>query len=478
MVFSSTAFLFLFLPLTLGLYFFARSESRNAVLVVASVAYYAWGEPSFVPIVLASVALNYAFGLLAGRFQSGRPARLLLPLAVVANIGLLAYYKYANFFAENANRALTSLPGHHKPIVLAPIALPLGISFFTFHALSYVIDIHRRSVPAQKNPLKLALYILFFPQLVAGPIVRYHEIADQLTTRRVSRADFATGVQRFVVGLGKKVLIANPIAEVVDGIFGLQGNEMTCRLAWLGAGAYALQIYFDFSGYSDMAIGLARLFGFHFPENFRYPYVSRTITEFWRRWHMSLSNWFRDYLYIPLGGNRVSAVRLYANLVTVFFLCGLWHGASWNFVVWGLLHGAFLVLERAGWLRVVDRAWPPLRHAYCLVVVAVTWVFFRASTLSGAETILAAMVGRGRGSGLTYTPSFFVDSQRGIALAAGLVGSAPFLPWLKRMWRPRDSVARDAGWEVVRVAGLCLVFAAAALRLSAGTYNPFIYFRF
>jgi alginate O-acetyltransferase complex protein AlgI len=477
-VFSSTVFLFLFLPLVLGLYFLARRELRNAVLVVFSVLFYAWGELRFVPIILASAGINYLLGILSGRSTSPKTSRLALGSAVIINIGLLAYYKYANFFVENANAVLSSLPGHHAALVHTPVALPLGISFLTFHALSYVIDIHRKQAVAQKSPLKLGLYLLFFPQLIAGPIVRYHDIADQLASRHVSMHDFAIGAQRFVLGLGKKVLVANCVAGVADGVFGLPVSQVTCGVAWLGAFAYALQIYFDFSGYSDMAIGLARLFGFRFLENFNYPYIARSVTEFWRRWHISLSNWFRDYLYVPLGGNRVGPARLYFNLVIVFFLCGLWHGASWTFVIWGLLHGFFLVLERVGLRRLLERAWVPLRHAYCLTVVVVTWVFFRADTFPQAKAMLAAMIGQGHSSGAVRTASSFVDNMQLAAAAVAVVGSMPLLRWLEGVRRARVSAAVTIAWELARVVGLSVVLLGCALRLSAGTYNPFIYFRF
>jgi alginate O-acetyltransferase complex protein AlgI len=477
LVFSSTLFLFLFLPVLLALYLTPGRIVKNTLLVVASVLFYAWGEPKFLAIVLVSIALNYTLGLIVERCSSGWQSKAAITAAVVINIGLLGYFKYANFAVENLNALLATL--HWQSAIHLPkVALPLGISFFTFHALSYVLDIHRREARAQKNPLLLALYMLFFPQLVAGPIVRYHEIADQLPRRQVTVSGFASGVQRFVLGLSKKVLIANVVAEVADGVFANAASPMSSSQAWLGVIAYSLQIYFDFSGYSDMAIGLAQMFGFRFPENFNYPYVSRSVTEFWRRWHMTLSRWFRDYLYIPLGGNRSGKVRLYANLVTVFLLCGLWHGASWNFAVWGLLHGAFLVVERVGFGKLLDRSWVPLRHAYCLFTVLVAWVFFRANTLSEAGTVLSGMFGLSDASAPAARGQVVLNNEQILAMIVGIVGAAPLLPWAQRRWSTLPSVTARSAWESLRVGALgCLLF-ASAMRLSSGTYNPFIYFRF
>ena len=338
MVFSAPIFLFLFLPIVLALYFVTPSRMRNPLLLGASLVFYGWGEPRFVAVMLASALVNYGFALAIG---AGTRRRLLLSLAITVNLGLLAVYKYSDFAVANVN---TLLGWTGVPLLARPgLILPLGISFFTFHAVSYLMDVYRGRVPAQRNPLDVALYIALFPQLIAGPIVRYATIAPEIARRRTTWDGLVWGIRRFVVGLGKKVLIANTLARPADAVFGLPPSEMSAGLAWLGVACYALQIYFDFSGYSDMAIGLARIFGFPFPENFRYPYVSRSLTEFWRRWHISLSTWFRDYLYVPLGGNRRGPARVYLNLVVVFVFCGLWHGASWTFLVWGLFHGVFLV---------------------------------------------------------------------------------------------------------------------------------------
>ncbi|MEO5766969.1 MAG: MBOAT family protein [Polyangia bacterium] len=477
MVFSSTLFCFLFLPLVLALYHLGPRRLRNGVLLLASLLYYCWGEPNFLPILAAVVAANYVFGLLLSMASDPRRRKLLVGMAVALDLGVLAYFKYARFIVGIAVNVSALLPGAHHPFAVPEITLPLGISFFTFHVLSYVIDIYRRQVPAQRNPGLLGLYIVFFPQLIAGPIVRYHEISDQLEERRTTSADLWYGMRRFILGMGKKVLLANTIAPIADAIFALPTRDLTASLAWLGAGAYALQIYFDFSGYSDMAVGLARLFGFRFPENFDYPYVARSMTDFWRRWHQSLSRWFRDYLYLPLGGNRVSPARTYLNLALVFFLCGLWHGASWTFVMWGFLHGAFLVLERMGFGLVLAALWSPLRHLYCLVVIAITWVLFRAATLPMALAMVKAMIGLGSGAGTVYRPAIFVDHERTLVLLVAVVASTPAARWLRSRlaWRlDRWPMLVDLG----RLSTLTGVLLLSLMQLSSGTYNPFIYFRF
>ena len=375
---------------------------------------------------------------------------------------------------------------HVQPLAVPHVLLPIGISFFTFHAISYVIDVSRRDAVAQKSPVHAALYLLLFPQLIAGPIIRYRDIADQLARRVVSIDDFAYGVRRFVIGLGKKVLIANVVAGPADKIFAMAPSELSAAHAWLGIICYTLQIYFDFSGYSDMAIGLGRMFGFRFPENFRWPYVATSVTAFWRRWHISLSTWFRDYLYIPLGGNRVSPARRYRNLVTVFFLCGLWHGASWNFVIWGLWHGSFLVIERLVPSRnrlsnhpitqLPDTgvlAWPIWPHVYTLAIVMIGWVFFRAETLPGAIAFLASMAGMIAAAPTPYSVGWFLTPELWIALVAGAIGSAPWVPALAaRLDDRRPALA------LLNTAALMALLVLSIMSMAARTYNPFIYFRF
>jgi alginate O-acetyltransferase complex protein AlgI len=482
LLFSSPLFLFVFLPILLGVYALARPKHRNLVLLVASLLFYVWGEGAYVLVMLAIIAINYGLGRRVEMLSGRSRAKLTVAVAVAVNLGLLIAFKYSNFLVDQLNLILSIV--HVKKLKLAPVHLPLGISFFTFHALSYVIDIHRRKSRGGK-PLDFALYMTLFPHSIAGPIVRYGDIAGQLAQRVVTAAGFAEGIRRFIMGLAKKMLVANTVAVTADAIFAIPGRELNFSLAWLGVCCYTLQIYFDFSGYSDMAIGLAKLFGIDFLENFNYPYSASSVTEFWRRWHISLSTWFRDYLYIPLGGNRCSRVRNYANLVTVFFLCGLWHGASWTFAAWGLFHGAFLVLERTKAGRMIESFWSPLKHMYTLLVVSVGWVLFRADNVQQAGAFLKSMAGLGAGLGVEYHVGLYVDSQLLLAIFAGAVGSAPLLPLAVRI---RDAVvgratgivhaAMDFGFALLDVTGHLLLLLASAMLLAAGTHNPFIYFRF
>jgi alginate O-acetyltransferase complex protein AlgI len=483
MLFSEPAFVFLFLPLLFLVYIGAPRVARNTILLLASLLFYACGEPSFVLVMLGSIAFNYFAGLLV---EAGRPRgldRVFLAAGVMGNLGLLAVFKYANFLVANLNSLLAAV--NMEPIHWRAIHLPIGISFFTFQAMSYIIDVYRRRVAVQKNPIRIGLYITLFPQLIAGPIIRYEHIARQLVYRTVTRAGFAEGVRRFILGLGKKMLIANVVALPADQVFAIPVSELTTPVTWLGVICYALQIYFDFSGYSDMAIGLGRMFGFRFLENFNYPYVSRSITEFWRRWHISLSTWYRDYLYIPLGGNRRGIRKTYMNLVIVFFLCGLWHGASWTFVVWGLFHGLFLVIERLGLGRFLAFRRAPVRHAYTLLIVLAGWVIFRSASLSQAGGMLAAMVGFAHGSSLEYHLSLYVDAELMAALTVGLVASMPVLPYLARVWRRKRSTLELAGRRYVdtlaavgSVTSLVIVFLISLSYMAADTYSPFLYFRF
>ena len=482
MVFSSIIFLFLFLPMTLFVYLVIGRRLRNYFLLFASLVFYAWGETAYVLIMLLSIVANYVAGLTIDHFKDRPQARLFLGLAVAFNIGLLSVFKYANFIADNLNILLGSF--ELPTVALQPVHLPIGISFFTFQAMSYVIDIYRRDAVVQRNPADIGLYIALFPQLIAGPIVRFHDIAAQITHRRVRIQDFAEGVERFIIGLGKKVLIANQVAVISDQVFALKAGALSPGIAWLGVLCYALQIYFDFSGYSDMAIGLGRMFGFRFLENFNYPYISKSVREFWRRWHISLSSWFRDYLYVPLGGNRQGALRTHFNLLTVFFLCGLWHGASWNFVVWGLLHGLFLIIERLGFEKILVRLWAPLRHFYLLSVVMITWVFFRVDTLSAALGYLAVMFGQANG-GTTPVALMQIGRDAQTAIIAGIIFSAPVFSWLNRFRQSvlshrhrKMSMVFDGTAGAVKTVGLSLILYVSILFISSGAYNPFIYFRF
>jgi alginate O-acetyltransferase complex protein AlgI len=502
LLFTEPTFLFLFLPVLLGLYFatFSREhgEYGNGLLLVASVIFYAKGGGSFTWLMLASITFNYLMGIAVDRARErggGQRARYVLAFAVTVNLVVLGIFKYANFFADNVNTLFLALGVN--PLVVPRVLLPIGISFYTFHAISYVVDVYRRDAIAQKSPVHAALYLLLFPQLIAGPIIRYRDLADQLARRIVTTDDFAYGVRRFVIGLGKKVLIANVVAGPADAIFAMPVAQLSAGHAWLGLVCYTLQIYFDFSGYSDMAIGLGRMFGFRFPENFRWPYIARSVQEFWRRWHISLSTWFRDYLYKPLGGNRVSPARMYTNLVTVFFLCGLWHGASWNFVIWGLWHGMFLVIERvlatrtrryentkrentkgsfslesqesSSWFRV---SW---FRVYTLAVVMVGWVFFRAETLPGAVAFLEALVGLSPALPAPLALGWFLSNDVLLAIVAGIIGSTPWLPALASRREPDRT---ESPLTLAGALALTAVFLLSIMHVAARSYNPFIYFRF
>lgn len=471
MLFSSVTFLFGFLPLCLALYHLAPQAARNTLLLLLSLLFYAWGEGPFILVMAASIVLNWASGLLVQRAHASPGKHWVVGASVAANLMILASFKYANFIVESFNHML-AMGGIERAFSTGHIHLPIGISFFTFHGLSYVLDVHRGKEAADRNLMRVALYISLFPQLVAGPIVRYIDIARQLRFRQTTLPGFASGVERFIVGLGKKVLLANTFAVAADQAFTLQPGQLGTANAWVGIAAYTLQIYFDFSGYSDMAIGLARMFGFDFRENFDHPYISRSVTEFWRRWHISLSTWFRDYLYIPLGGNRAGPWRTYANLAIVFFLCGLWHGASWNFVIWGMLHGAFLIGERMGLgkaLAALPASFGWLARLYTLLVVAVAWVFFRSETLAESGRYLQAMCGGGAAVGIAT--SLLLTSKVKAAFAVGILACTPV-----RQSLVRRLVTPVAGFATA--AALLAVFWLAAASLTAGSHNPFIYFRF
>src|SRR5690349_9030427 len=399
-----------------------------------------------------------------------------LAAAVAGNLAALAIFKYANFAVANVD-AIAPVFGL-SPVALRAIPLPLGISFFTFHAISYVVDVYKRTANAQRSVREFALYILLFPQLIAGPIIRYRDIAAQLVARDANVSEFAYGVRRFVLGLGKKLLIANTLGATADAIFALPTDQLTTPVAWLGIVCYTLQIYFDFSGYSDMAIGLMRMFGFRILENFNYPYVATSIREFWRRWHISLSNWFRDYLYVPLGGNRLGTARSYANLVIVFVLCGLWHGASWTFVLWGTWHGLFLVVERGAFARVLERQ-RIVAHVYTLAVVACAWVLFRCDTVTHAIDYYAALAGLSDADPMLHPLARYAD---GLLMTTLLVAVVFAMPIGRRVSYWLDDAMERSRKAIVAMtaegAWLVLVFVASAATLAAGTYNPFIYFRF
>lgn len=471
MLFSSSIFLFLFLPcVLLGYYvlFRKRRTLQNVFLFAASVFFYAWGEPKFVLIMLVSIAANYGFGLLVNDNRDRRRfSRTVVVIMLAFNISLLFVFKYLVFAVNNLNRFW----GAGLPV--PDIVLPIGISFFTFHAISYVLDVYWGRGEAQRNPLNVGLYIAFFPQLIAGPIIQYETIADQLTHRKESWADFSAGACRFIIGLGKKMLLANTLALIADKAFSLGGDNLSVSFAWMGALAYTFQIFFDFSGYSDMAIGLGKMFGFHFPENFNYPYISRSASEFWRRWHISLSTWFRNYVYIPLGGSRVrSKARLVFNLFVVWFLTGFWHGANWTFLCWGLLWFVFIAAEKLSGFEKASR-WPEwLRHGYAMLLAVCGWVLFRADTIGDAGRYFRAMFGAA-GNALWDSNAFLYLHENIWYLFFAVLFSLPVAPWLAKRLKGRSPV-----WGALCGAGLLALFSVSVSFVIKGSYNPFIYFNF
>lgn len=470
MVFSSTVFLFLFLPIVFIANKLLPEKARNPVLTAASLFFYAWGEPVYVLLMIASVAVNYVFARgIGARQEKELSAKALIAWCVVLNIGMLFVFKYANFFVHNLNGILgLSIPS-------PDIRLPIGISFFTFQAMSYVIDVYRGTSKAQKNLGNVMLYISFFPQLIAGPIVKYHDIDLQIQKRTESPKMTADGLKRFTIGLAKKLIIANAMGEVADKVFALPSNEINIAVAWLGALTYALQIYFDFSGYSDMALGLAKLFGFELLENFDYPYAAPSIKIFWRKWHISLSTWFKEYLYIPLGGNRKGELRTAVNLIVVFFCTGLWHGAEWTFVVWGMIHGVFLMLERLGVIK-ADKLPRWLAHLYTVLIAVTAFTIFRAQTLPQGFDFIAKMF-----TGFTtniQTEAFLAQTLnlRVIVIgAAGIIGSTPLL---KKAYEALKRRFEGRVFEMGSMAATLALLLVCMMALSGQLYNPFIYFRF
>ena len=465
MLFSSIPFLYYFLPLVLAVYFLTPARFRNAVLLLASLIFYAWGEPKYVLLMLASILSGYGFGLLQERYRGQKGAKLVCGLSVAVSLSFLLYFKYADFFLENFNAA-TGLG-----VPLLRIALPIGISFYTFQIISYTVDVYRGE-PAQKNLIHLAAYVAMFPQLIAGPIVRYSDIAQQLEHRSHSTALAAEGVRRFLIGLGKKILIANQLGELCS-VF-RASDEKSVLFYWLYAVAFALHIYFDFSGYSDMAIGLGKVFGFHFLENFNYPYISASITEFWRRWHISLGTWFRDYVYIPLGGNRVGRARQLLNILVVWMLTGFWHGAAWNFVVWGLMFAVLLIMEKLWLLKPLSKC-RPLAHLYVVFFVVISFVIFNAENMGQALSDIGGLFGAG-GIPLVSAEAVYCLRSFALVLILAVLGATPLL----RNGLVRLSQYPTAGkvlnaLEPFRLFVLLLVMTGY---LVGGSFNPFLYFRF
>jgi alginate O-acetyltransferase complex protein AlgI len=477
MVFSNLTFVCLFLPLVLALYHGAPHSVRNLVLVVASMVFYVWGGRVALLLVVVSIAINFMLGKAIAWADGERRTRL-IRWSVAGNLLVLIVFKYADFLVDNVNWVLAGFGGWQVPNPRLP--LPLGISFITFHLISYLVDVYRGVAEAQRSPVPFALYILNFPQLVAGPIIRYRPMAPQLGRRNVTLEDVDIGVMRFVAGLAKKLLIANPLGAVADQLFAIEPSGLPAWALWLAVICYALQIYFDFSGYSDMAIGIARMFGFRFPENFNYPYTATSIQDFWRRWHMTLSAWFRDYVYVPLGGNRGSLWRTSINLWIVFLLCGSWHGASWNFVVWGMWHGLFLSIERIGFVQRLLNALPSVvRTAYVMLIVLIGWVFFRQTSLDLALDMLWRMFVPVAARGNQLLISAQVPPQILLLIAVAMVFACPVWPAIKArlaefQQRPSSAVAYDLA-RAAAIGGVTLLCVAT---MALDQHNPFIYFRF
>ena len=461
MIFSSIPFLYYFLPLVLLVYFLMPWRGKNAVLLIASLIFYGWGEPKLLGLMVLTIALFYGCGLAIGRCEAKRWKKIWLGVSVVCGVGLLAVFKYADFFIGSFN-SLTGLS-----IPLLKLALPVGISFYTFQCLSYTIDVYRGNVPAQKNPISFGAYVALFPQLIAGPIVRYVDVARELDSRTHSWENVSLGLRRFLVGLGKKVILADNFALLIK-LF-RESSEPSVLFYWMYAAAFMLNIYFDFSGYSDMAIGLGRIFGFRFCENFDYPYLSKSVTEFWRRWHMSLGSWFRDYVYIPLGGNRVSKGRWVCNILAVWMLTGLWHGAAWNFVLWGLVFAVLLLAEK--WIPALGRLPVVVRHGYVLLAVMLSFVLFNAESFAQVGRDFASLFGFGGLPGVTAVTWYYLRSF-GLLFLLGILGATP-LP--KRMG---SRLAQTKAGPVLEALLMLALLVVCTGYLVDGSFSPFLYFRF
>ena len=469
MLFSSMTFLWIFFPIVVVGAFILKGEIQyqNIFLLLASLIFYAWGEPIYILLMLVSILLNWLSGILIN--QLPRYKKGLLVGCIIINLSLLSCFKYYNFFISTLNAILGV-----EIFDARDIALPIGISFFTFQALSYVIDLYRGNCKVQKNVLNLALYVSFFPQLIAGPIVRYKDVDKQIQCRKMTMEKFAIGLRRFTYGLGKKVIISNCCAEIADQLFSLNIESLTTVGAWSAAILYTLQIYYDFSGYSDMAIGLGKIFGFDFLENFNYPYISKSIHEFWQRWHISLGSWFKEYVYIPLGGNRKGKFRTYVNLCTVFFLTGMWHGASWNFIVWGLYHGFFQIVERWGFEKILKKS-KTFSSLYCLTVVITGWVLFRVESLTGGLRIIARMF-------LPWRYEFFRTGElatlfsvrKVLIICLGIIGSGV----IQSIGRKFPNLSEKWKYSFFECVFCAMILLYSIMLLVSGTYNPFIYFRF
>lgn len=468
MLFSSMTFLFVFMPLVITVYGLSKKEIRNYVLLVASIVFYAWGEPRYLAIMIITILVNYVGAIEMARFANRKKRKLILAATILTDLSFLIYFKYFNFMVENLNNWL------ELEFDYIDVIMPIGISFYTFQAMSYLIDVYRREVKAQKDIYKLALYIVLFPQLVAGPIVKYHDVCDQIDSRKVEFKNVIIGFKRFIMGLAKKVLLANTLAVVADKVFAQDTELLSQGIAWIGAVAYMLQLYYDFSGYSDMAIGLGLMFGFKFMENFNYPYISKSISEFWTRWHISLSTWFKQYLYFPLGGNRKGKFRTYINLVIVFLATGIWHGAAWTYFAWGVWNAVFIVIEKAlGWGKDTLQTWygKALRHIYALFAVGLGMIIFRAPSVDYASEFIQVMFGLIDNHnlpkydyGLNY--KFLLAALTGLFLATPIMRGILEVRYERKVLRTVINI-----W-------LFMLFFLSTISLAASTYNPFIYFRF
>ena len=473
MLFSSTFFIYIFLPMVLVIYYgICRKQStRNKVLLISSLLFYAWGEPKFVLVMLLSIMVNYYFGLLVDRTRYTSKVKLYLVSMVVFNLSIMGIFKYLGFMMLSINDLLG------MSFNVPQIALPIGISFFTFQSISYVVDVYREHGKVLKNPLDVGLYIAFFPQLIAGPIVRYETIANEIHGRKENEKDFAEGIGRFIIGLSKKVLLSNQFAIIADKAFEMQGTKaMTVSFAWLGAVSYMLQIYFDFGGYSDMAIGLGKMFGFHFNENFNFPYMAKSVSDFWRRWHISLSTWFRDYVYIPLGGNRVGPLKHLRNIFIVWLLTGIWHGANWTFMVWGVYFGVLLIIEKFTGLGAWMSKTKAIGHLYTLVVILLSWVLFRADSITEAIAYIGCMFGKTESSLTSGLTSLYFQENLYIFIA-GILACMPFSKKAKRIYKRLTPLYKQLV-KCIAIFLLGILFLVSVSYLVKGTYNPFIYFNF
>ena len=468
MLFSSIVFLFTFLPAVMLLYYLLPVRFRNVILLLASLVFYAWGEPVYLFLMLLSILFNYFSGLdIARNLQDKRAAKRSLVFNLIINLAVLGFFKYEGFVLDTLNGILPVHISYHA------LPLPIGISFYTFQILSYIIDVYRGNVKVQTNLPNFALYVTMFPQLIAGPIVQYADVDEQLASREISRTKFGEGSMYFIRGLAKKVLLANTSGMIFTEVSGLAKGNIAVMTAWLGAFAYMFQIYFDFSGYSDMAIGLGKMFGFEFNMNFNYPYVSKSITEFWRRWHISLSSWFRDYVYIPLGGNRVSKIKHIRNLLIVWFLTGLWHGAAWNFVAWGLYYGVLLIIEKYLLSPVLDRLPDVVRHIYSIVLVVIGWVLFFSSSFGQAADYIRVMFGAGA-HGFADRESMYLLTSNLILWLILIFGSTPLVHFRY------EHMLRSKKWNttIINSVVYAALFIVCIAYLVTETYNPFLYFRF